>query len=166
MTKTGVEKEEKNHLLMLRISASQTLLYLWVTWVFFFLKYNWHSMLHSFQIFNMIQYLYKLGPRSRPFGWAVPSPPGTPLLSSLRPALPCGTATVHLHPSRSRGGSSSSSSKRRSRRQRWPGSPCRTVKEAARRKSATTTMVILEIIITDRVIPWKLIGSAWPITRC
>lgn len=82
-------------------------------------------------------------------GGTEPSRHSPPLLPpALRPAFPRGTAPpTHLRPSTllsppSRGGSSSSSSsQRRSRRRRWPGSPWRTVREAARRKSATTTMV-------------------------
>lgn len=74
---------------------------------------------------------------------ALPSslPSGPPACLSPRHCHP-----PHLRPSPlpsppSRGGSSSRSSQRRSRRRRWPGSPWRTVREAARRKSATTTMV-------------------------
>ena len=69
-------------------------------------------------------------------------PPSSPPSGLPVPAgLPPSAFTPAFSPRRSRGGSSSNSSKRRSRRRRWPGSPWRTVKEAARRKSATTMMV-------------------------
>lgn len=73
---------------------------------------------------------------------ALPAPPSSPPSGLPFPAgLPPSAFTPAFSPRRSRGGSSSNSSKRRSRRRRWPGSPWRTVKEAARRKSATTMMV-------------------------
>lgn len=83
---------------------------------------------------------------------SAPRPGGTessrrPLLSSLRPPLPCGTATPTFAPAlfsprrvaaaaAAAGGGGAGAGRRR-----WPGSPWRTVREAARRKSATTMMV-------------------------
>lgn len=84
---------------------------------------------------------------------SAPRPGGTepsrhPLLASLWPAFPRRTASSTFTPAlffRRRAAAAAAAAAgvraRRRRRRRWPGSPWRTVREAARRKSATTTMV-------------------------
>ena len=70
-----------------------------------------------------------------------------PFLSTLQPALLYRTATPKF------GGSQAAGAGARAGSQLWSRSPWPSVREVVRRKSATTMMVILEIIIMDRISP-------------